>query len=455
MAPALGDPGRGRPAGGLPRLSARLRPAHARPPAADAGLSPGRPLRRGAPPLAGDAARAGRGPLLPRALRGARCHPAARSRGRNAGGRRAPGPRAGRSLLLPPGPHVSALDLRRAGGARRDAAGRLASRQPPAARQLPAPARPGGGHQRHRGRGDRHHPGAALARHGHRGRGGGRRDVPRAARRARARRARGAARPLPAPPGGRGDHRLGPRLAGRAPRRLEPLRGRARPHLRRALALRDPDRPHRASPPARHPLIEVIREPLAGGASAVKHAFDAGLAAVLILVTLPVMALVALAIRLTSRGPVLFFQERVGKDCRPFTMVKFRTMRVDAERKTGPVLASENDPRITWLGRYLRALRLDELPQLWNVLCGDMSFVGPRPERPEFVRDFERDIQGYAERFRVRPGLTGYAQVNGEYHTSAATKLKYDLAYIYNRSLWLDVRILADTVKVMLTQRGV
>src|SRR3989454_1086452 len=253
MAPALGDPGRGRPAGGLPRLSARLRPAHARPPAADAGLSPGRPLRRGAPPLAGDARRAGRRPLLPRALRGARAHPAARSRGCAAGSRRAPGARAGRGLLLPPGPHVPALDLGRAGGARRDAAGRLAARQAPAARQLPAPARPGGGHQRHRSRGDRHDPGAALARHGHRGRGGGRWDVPRGARRARARRARGAARPLPAPRGGRGDHRLGPRLAGRAPRRLEPLRGRARPHLRRALAVRDPDRPHRASPPARHP----------------------------------------------------------------------------------------------------------------------------------------------------------------------------------------------------------
>src|SRR5207249_1318019 len=247
------DPGRGRPAGGLPRLSARLRPAHARSPAADAGLSPRRPLRRGAPPLAGDARRAERRPLLPRALRGARAHPAARSRGCAAGSRRAPGARAGRGLLLPPGPHVPALDLGRAGGARRDAAGRLAARQPPAPRQLPAAARPGGGHQRHRGRGDRHHPGAALARHGHRGRGGGRWDVPRGARRARARRARGPARPLPAPRGGRGDHRLGPRLAGRAPRRLEPLRRRARPHLRRALAVRDPDRPHRASPPARHP----------------------------------------------------------------------------------------------------------------------------------------------------------------------------------------------------------
>jgi lipopolysaccharide/colanic/teichoic acid biosynthesis glycosyltransferase len=130
-------------------------------------------------------------------------------------------------------------------------------------------------------------------------------------------------------------------------------------------------------------------------------------------------------------------------------------MHVDAERATGPVLASANDPRVTRLGRYLRALRLDEVPQLWNVCRGDMSFVGPRPERPEFVRRFERDIPGYAERLKVRPGLTGYAQVNGEYRTSAATKLKYDLAYIYNRSFWLDLRILAETVKVMLTRRGI
>src|SRR5262249_175058 len=143
------------------------------------------------------------------------------------------------------------------------------------------------------------------------------------------------------------------------------------------------------------------------------------------------------------------------KEHRPSPMVKFRTMSTDAEEGTGPVLATENDPRVTWLGRFLRAARLDELPQLWNVLRGDMSFVGPRPERPEFVSDFERDIQGYAERFKVRPGLTGYAQVNGEYHTSPATKLKYDLAYIYNRSLGLDVPMLADTVKVMLTRGGV
>jgi exopolysaccharide biosynthesis polyprenyl glycosylphosphotransferase len=203
------------------------------------------------------------------------------------------------------------------------------------------------------------------------------------------------------------------------------------------------------------PLIEVIREPVAGGASAAKRAFDTSLAALLFVLALPVMLLVALGVRLTSRGPVLFHQERVGKDRQPFTMVKFRTMHVGAEQGTGPVLATENDPRATWLGRYLRAARLDELPQLWNVLRGDMSFVGPRPERPEFVGRFERDIHGYAERFKIRPGLTGYAQVNGEYHTSPATKLKYDLAYIYNRSLWLDLKILSETVKVIMTRRGI
>jgi exopolysaccharide biosynthesis polyprenyl glycosylphosphotransferase len=203
------------------------------------------------------------------------------------------------------------------------------------------------------------------------------------------------------------------------------------------------------------PLIEVIRDPQGGGASAAKRVFDVVVAALLCVVAVPVMLAVALAIRLSSRGPVLYTQARVGKDALLFTMYKFRTMHVGAERATGPVLASENDPRVTRLGRLLRTSRLDELPQLWNVLRGDMSFVGPRPERPEFVRRFERDIHGYAERFKVRPGLTGYAQVNGEYHTSAPTKLKYDLAYIYNRSLWLDLKILSETMKVMLTRRGI
>jgi exopolysaccharide biosynthesis polyprenyl glycosylphosphotransferase len=203
------------------------------------------------------------------------------------------------------------------------------------------------------------------------------------------------------------------------------------------------------------PLIEVLHDQPAAGGTLAKHAFDGVLGALLLVVTAPVMALVALAVRATSRGPVIYRQTRVGKDGRPFTIYKFRTMRAQAEEDTGPVLAVENDPRVTTLGRVLRATRLDELPQLWNVVRGDMSFVGPRPERPEFVQEYERDIQGYRERFKVRPGLTGYAQVNGEYHTSPATKLKYDLAYMYNRSLWLDVKILSETAKVMLTRRGV
>jgi exopolysaccharide biosynthesis polyprenyl glycosylphosphotransferase len=203
------------------------------------------------------------------------------------------------------------------------------------------------------------------------------------------------------------------------------------------------------------PLIDVLEDVPGGPGSVPKRVFDVACAAVLLVLAAPVMGLVALAVRLSSRGPVIFRQTRVGREGGPFTILKFRTMHEEAEVATGPVLATPNDPRVTLLGRLLRATRLDELPQLWNVLRGDMSFVGPRPERPEFVHDYQRDIQGYTERFKVRPGLTGYAQVNGEYHTSASTKLKYDLAYIHNRSLWLDLRILSETMKVMLTRRGV
>ena len=136
-------------------------------------------------------------------------------------------------------------------------------------------------------------------------------------------------------------------------------------------------------------------------------------------------------------------------------MYKLRTMVEHAEAKTGPMLATgPEDERITRVGRILRAARIDEIPQLFNVLNGTMSLVGPRPERPEFVSEFLR-IPGYAERLQVKPGLTGWAQVNGEYHTSPEYKLKYDLAYIYNYSLWLDIRIMTETVKVMLTRRGV
>jgi exopolysaccharide biosynthesis polyprenyl glycosylphosphotransferase len=203
------------------------------------------------------------------------------------------------------------------------------------------------------------------------------------------------------------------------------------------------------------PLIEVTRRPVGGLAAGTKRAFDVGLAALLLVLCAPLVVAVALAGWATSGRPIIYRQTRVGRDGRPFTMFKFRTMHEQAESATGPVLAVENDPRATGLGRWLRMFRLDELPQLWNVLRGEMSFVGPRPERPEFVETYQAEIHGYTERFKVCPGLTGYAQVNGEYHTSPETKLKYDLAYIYNHSLWLDLKILSKTVQVMLTQRGV
>jgi lipopolysaccharide/colanic/teichoic acid biosynthesis glycosyltransferase len=144
----------------------------------------------------------------------------------------------------------------------------------------------------------------------------------------------------------------------------------------------------------------------------------------------------------------------MGKDGKEFIIYKLRTMVDDAEAHTGPVLTFLEDDRVTWIGRFLRATRIDEVPQLFNVLNGTMSLVGPRPERPEFAQAFLQTIPGYAERLQVKPGLTGLAQVNGEYHTTPEYKLKYDLAYIYNYSLWLDMRIMAETVKVMLTKRG-
>ncbi len=130
-------------------------------------------------------------------------------------------------------------------------------------------------------------------------------------------------------------------------------------------------------------------------------------------------------------------------------------MKRDAERESGEVLALRDDPRLTPVGGFLRRYRLDELPQLWNVFAGEMSLVGPRPERPGFVQQHLRNVPGYAERFAVLPGLTGLAQVNGEYHSTPENKLRYDLAYLSNRSLWLDLSILVRTVRIVLTSQGV
>jgi exopolysaccharide biosynthesis polyprenyl glycosylphosphotransferase len=202
------------------------------------------------------------------------------------------------------------------------------------------------------------------------------------------------------------------------------------------------------------PLIEVVRESEWRINRPLKRLVDLAGATLLLLPALPVMAVCAVAIRLTSPGPVLYRQVRVGRGRRRFTLWKLRTMHEDAERDTGEVLAQPDDPRLTPIGGTLRALRLDELPQLLNVLGGSMSLVGPRPERPGFVERFLEEVPGYAERFSLAPGLTGLAQVNGEYLSSPQNKLRYDLAYLANWSPWLDLSILFRTVKIVLTSRG-
>ncbi len=171
------------------------------------------------------------------------------------------------------------------------------------------------------------------------------------------------------------------------------------------------------------------------------------------LLLIPIMLLVALAVRLTSKGPVLFRQNRVGFNGENFTLYKFRSMRTDAEAKTGAVWATRDDPRVTPIGKWLRRLRLDELPQLFNVVRGEMSIVGPRPERPEFVRTLSEQIPFYRQRHCVRPGVTGWAQINykyGETLEDTIVKLEYDLYYIKNLSPALDAYILFHTLKVML-----
>jgi len=176
-----------------------------------------------------------------------------------------------------------------------------------------------------------------------------------------------------------------------------------------------------------------------------------------LIIASPIMLLTALAVKLSSPGPILYRQVRVGMDDIPFTVYKFRSMRADAEAVTGAVLASKDDPRVTRVGKIIRKLRFDELPQLYNTLRGDMSIVGPRPERPEFVRDLSQKIPYYRQRHCVRPGITGWAQINfkyGETLQDTMTKLEYDLYYIKNMSMSLDTYIVFHTVKTMLLSRG-
>ncbi len=202
------------------------------------------------------------------------------------------------------------------------------------------------------------------------------------------------------------------------------------------------------------PLIEVVRQSEWRVNRPVKRALDLVAGALLLVLSLPLLLAAALAVRLSSPGPVFYRQTRIGVGRKPFVLRKLRTMQEDAEQPGDEVLAQPGDPRLTPVGGLLRRYRIDEIPQLVNVLGGSMSLVGPRPERPAFVERYLEEIPGYAERFSLPPGLTGLAQVSGHYHSTAENKLRSDLAYLANWSLWLDLAILLRTVKIVLTSRG-
>jgi len=188
-----------------------------------------------------------------------------------------------------------------------------------------------------------------------------------------------------------------------------------------------------------------------------KKILDLFFSSLLLLICLPFFPVIALMIRLDSPGPVFYFQKRVGLNGRPFTIIKFRSMALDSEKGTGASWARENDPRITKFGTFLRKTRIDELPQLFNVLKGDMSFIGPRPERPEFVAQISKVTPYYEERHAIKPGITGWAQVMYPYGSSlgdSVEKLRYDLYYINNLSIFLELLIVFETIKIVLFRRG-
>ncbi len=204
-------------------------------------------------------------------------------------------------------------------------------------------------------------------------------------------------------------------------------------------------------------LMELVPDRMSFLQKLAKHSMDKSVSLLVMVCGLPVWLAVSLAIVIDSRGPVFYRQERVGRGGRTFRIFKFRSMVRDAERTTGPVWAERDDPRVTRIGGFLRRTRLDEIPQIINVLLGEMSIVGPRPERPSFVEELRRIYPFYDKRLTVKPGITGWAQVKLEYDTSledVAEKLKLDFYYMENMSIFLDLEILARTIVVVLTGRG-
>lgn len=197
------------------------------------------------------------------------------------------------------------------------------------------------------------------------------------------------------------------------------------------------------------PVLKIDTLSIPFGKRIVKRLCDIIISSIFIIVLSPIMLIVSIIIKNYDKGPILYKQERVTNGNREFKVYKFRTMVVDAEKMTGPVLATDKDPRITPVGRVLRSTRLDELPQLFNVLKGDMSIVGPRPERAYFIKEFTKEMPEFKYRTAVKAGITGLAQVLGKYTTTPEDKLRYDLMYIKNYSLFLDFKILVQTLKVI------
>jgi len=199
------------------------------------------------------------------------------------------------------------------------------------------------------------------------------------------------------------------------------------------------------------PVVRLRRTALRPSSRAVKRAFDVGLAGLTLLISSPIIFLVALGVRLSSPGPVLFRQKRVGRDGRPFDLLKFRSMRINEDSDTTWEIGG--DPRITRFGAFIRRSCLDELPQFWNVVCGDMSLVGPRPERPHFVKIFDQSVPGYGDRHRVASGMTGWSQVHGlRGDTSIIERAVFDNYYVENWSLWLDIRVLVRTMHAVVVR---
>lgn len=205
------------------------------------------------------------------------------------------------------------------------------------------------------------------------------------------------------------------------------------------------------------PLMEVKTELMSFPAKIIKRLIDITISLFVIIVLSPIILLTSFLIKITSKGPVFYTQKRLGKNGKEFKVIKFRSMVQDAEKKSGPTWANKDDPRVTAIGRFMRRVRLDEVPQFINVLKNDMSIVGPRPERPFFVEQLKKEIPYYSRRLSVKPGITGWAQVKHTYDTSiedVKTKLQYDFYYIENMSISLDIRIMIFTILVVFTMKG-